>query len=105
MAALVGVAEPFLPRELGETSEDEVRATLRLRADGGLPEAELQKNNGMDKRSPQEIAKERASYLLDLVVAQPDDYSYKGTRAELAELYSEAEMGAFATFVSPDASV
>jgi len=91
--------------ELGQTNLDELRATLRLRADGQLPPEELQKNNGYDKRTTQEIAKDRATYLLDLAVAQPADYTYGALRRELSEHYSEAEMGAFATFVCPDEAV
>ena len=91
--------------ELGQTTREELRATLRLRADGNLPPEELQKNNGFDKRTPQEIAKDRATYLLDLAVAQPADYTYAEMRRELSELYGEAQMGAFATFVCPDESV
>ena len=91
--------------ELGQTNLDELRATLRLRADGQLPPEELQKNNGYDKRTTQEIAKDRATYLLDLAVAQPADYTYGALRRELREHYSEAEMGAFATFVCPDEAV
>ena len=91
--------------ELSQTTAADVSATLRLKADGQLTPEELQKNNGMDKRTPQEIAKERASFLLDLVVAQPDGYSYSGCREELAQLYTEAGMSALAGFVAPEKQV
>ena len=52
---------------LAQTTPGELAATKRLKADGLLTTEELQKNNGYDKRTPQEVAKERASFLLDLV--------------------------------------
>ena len=53
----------------------------------------------MEKRTPQQIAKERASYLLDLVVAAPSQYSWASIRPELAELYRQADMPSIANFV------
>ena len=34
----------------------------------------------------EEVAKDRASYLLDLAVAAPTEYTWAGLRADLAEL-------------------
>ena len=51
---------------------------LRLKADGGLTQQELRMKNNMETRTPQQVAKDRASYLLDLVVAAPSDYSWEG---------------------------
>ena len=53
--------------------------------------------------TPQEVAKERASFLLDLVIASPEAYSYAACRQELAELYTEAEDASLAAFVCPEA--
>ena len=77
----------------------ELAASLRKKADGKLSDAELRAQNGMENRTPQQIAKDRASYLLDLVVAAPDEYSWEGVRAELAELYRQADMASIAAFV------
>jgi len=85
---------------LAQTSTDELAATLRDKADGKLTREQLAMQSGMEKRSSQQIAKDRASYLLDLVVAAPDEYSWEGVRNELASLYREADMTSIATFVS-----
>ena len=87
----------------GQLTPEELAATKWLKADGKLTEEELRKNNGYDKRTPQEIAKERASFLLDLVIAAPEAYSYAACRQELAELYTEAEDASLAAFVCPEA--
>ena len=52
---------------IAQSTLTELAATKRLKADGLLTPEELRKNNGYDKRTPQEVAKERASFLLDLV--------------------------------------
>ena len=88
---------------IAQSTPEELAATKRLKADGKLTEEELRKNNGYDKRTPQEIAKERASFLLDLVIAAPEAYSYAACRQELAELYTEAEEASLAAFVCPEA--
>ena len=54
----------------------------------------------METRTPKEIAKDKASYLLDLAVASPDDYSWEAIRPELAALYREADMNSVASFVT-----
>ena len=54
----------------------------------------------MEKRSPQQIAKDRASYVLDLAVAAPEEYAWEGMRSELADLYEQADMKSIAAFVS-----
>jgi len=61
---------------------------------------QLRAQNGMEKRSPQQIAKDRASYVLDLCVAAPEEYSWEGTRAQLADLYEQADMKSIAAFMS-----
>jgi hypothetical protein len=53
----------------------------------------------VEKRSPQQIAKDRASYVLDLAVAAPEQYSWEGLREELADLYEQADMKSIAAFV------
>ena len=88
---------------LAQSTPEELAATKRLKADGKLTAEELRKNNGYDKRTPQEVAKERASFLLDLVIAQPEAYSYGACREELAQLYTEAELTPLAAFVCPEA--
>lgn len=84
---------------LAETSIEELAGTTRLRASGELTPEQLRSQNGMEKRTPQQIAKDRASYLLDLVVAQPDEYSWEGCREQLAAHYTEAGMAGLAAFV------
>jgi len=91
IAALCGTAQ---------TTPAELAVSLRKKADGKLSEAELRAQNGMENRTPQQIAKDRASYLLDLVVAAPDEYSWESVRAELADLYRQADMASIGTFVS-----
>lgn len=88
---------------LAQSTPEELASTKRLKADGKLTAEELRKNNGYDKRTPQEVAKERASFLLDLVIAQPEAYSYAACRQELAQLYTEAEEVPLAAFVCPEA--
>ena len=63
-------------------------------------DAQLRAQNGMEKRSPQQIAKDRASYVLDLAVAAPEEYTWEGMRSELADLYEQADMKSIAAFVS-----
>ena len=46
------------------------------------------------------LLQDRASYLLDLVVAAPEEYSWEGVRPELAGLYREADQASIATFVA-----
>ena len=40
----------------------------------------------MEKRTPQQIAKDRATYVMDLVVAAPEEYQWSSTRETIAEL-------------------
>ena len=47
----------------------------------------------------EQIAKDRASYLLDLAVVSPEEYSWESVREPLAELYTKAGMGSIAAFV------
>ena len=72
---------------------------LLLKAEGKLTAEQLRAQNGVEQRSPKEIAKDRASYELDLVVAAPEDFSWESARAPLAERYTEADMASIATFV------
>ena len=72
---------------------------LHLKREGGLTARELQQRRGVDERTPQQIAKDRTSYLLDLAVAAPEEYSWASIRPELAELYREADMQSVAAFV------
>jgi len=85
---------------LAQTDSEALVAKLRLKAAGKLTPEQLKAQNGMEKRTPQQIAKDRASWLLDLAVAQPDEYSWESTREQLAELYTEAELPSIASFVS-----
>lgn len=89
---------------LAKSSQTELASQLRDKADGKLSEEDLKMQNGMEKRSPQQIAKDRASYLLDLVVAAPDEYSWQSVREELATRYREADMNSIAAFVSAPAA-
>lgn len=84
---------------LADMDRDALVAKLRTKAAGKLTSEQLKAQNGMEKRSPQQIAKDRASYLLDLVVACPEEYSWQGVRGGLAELYAEADMGSIGAFV------
>ena len=91
---------------LAQTSTTELATSLREKADGKLSLEQKRAQNGMEQRTPAQIAKDRASYLLDLVVASPGEYSWEGVRAELASLYRAAGMPSIATFVSsPTAGV
>jgi len=90
---------------MAQSNVEEVVADLELRAAGRLLPAELRANNGFDKRTPQQVATQRASALLDLAVAAPDRYTWCSMREELAELYREADLEAFATFVLPDQTI
>jgi len=90
---------------LGQTTLEEVISALELRADGKLTVAELRANNGFDKRTPQQIASQRASAMLDLVVAAPEQHSWKSVRRDLADCYRSAELEAFATFIDPDETI
>jgi hypothetical protein len=84
---------------LAQKEREALVEKLRLKADGKLTLEQLKANNGMEKRTPQQIAKDRATWLLDLVVAAPDEYSWQSTRAELAELYTQADMASIGAFV------
>ena len=53
----------------------------------------------LHRRTPRQIAKDKASYLLDLVVAEPTEYSWSSIRETLAELYDEAGMSSISQFV------
>mmetsp|Transcript_21889 Transcript_21889/g.47119 ORF Transcript_21889/g.47119 Transcript_21889/m.47119 type:complete len:344 (-) Transcript_21889:141-1172(-) len=90
---------------MAQRSVDEVAADLHIQAGGQLLPAELRANNGFDKRTPKQIATQRASALLDLAVAATDRYTWACIREQLAELYRDAGLGAFATFVSPDETI
>ena len=75
-------------------------AKLLLKAEGGLTAQELRMKNNMETRSPQQVAKDRASYLLDLVVADPSTYSWESIRPDLAARYEEAGMKSIASWVA-----
>ena len=79
-------------------------SNLKLKADGKLTPQQAAQNRGMEQRTPQEIAKDRASYVLDLAVAAPEEYSWEGVRGELAELYEAADMASIGAFVSAPAA-
>lgn len=81
------------------TDSETLVAKLRLKADGKLTQEQLKSQNGMEKRTPQQIAKDRASYVLDLVVAAPEDYSWESIRDEIAGLYREADMSSIADLI------
>lgn len=91
--------------ELAQSSVPELAATLRMKAAGRLTEAELKMQNGEEKRTPQEIARDRASYLLDLVVAVPSEYSWEAVRGDLAALYREANLQSIGDFVNSTSNV
>lgn len=90
LAEVLALAEVELPALV---------AKLNLKAAGELTPEMLRAQNGMETRSPKEIAKDRASYLLDLVVAQPDLFQWASIRERLAALYEEADMSSIASFV------
>lgn len=79
-------------------------ANLKLKADGKLTPQQAAQSRGMEQRTPQEIAKDRASYLLDLAVAQPEEYSWESIRPDLADLYREAGMSSIGAFVECEQS-
>ena len=85
---------------LAQTDREALVAKLKLKAEGKLTPEQLARQGGMDGRTPKEIAKDRASYLLDLVVAAPEEYQWASIRPELAALYREADMATIADFVS-----
>jgi len=87
---------------IAQMSREELTAKLRLKESGQQTAEELRASNGMEKRTPQQIAKDRASYLLDLVVAAPDEFSWLSCRAQLAKYYLEAGMSQLAQFVDPE---
>ena len=89
---------------LAGTDRAALVSKLKLKASGQLTAEQLKTQNGMEKRSPQQIAKDRASYVLDLAVAAPEEYSWEGMRGELAELYEQADMASIGAFVSAPAS-
>lgn len=86
-----------------QTTQGQLLDDLRVRAAGGLTREQLQRENGMDTRTPSEKALQRASCLLDL--ATLGEQTFEAIRPELAERYREAGMGAFATFISPDETI
>ena len=43
-----------------------------------MTQEQLRANNGMDSRTPQQIAKDRAAYVMDLAVASPATVSRAG---------------------------
>ena len=88
--------------ERAETTVEKLVASLESRAEGNLPPEQLRAQNGMDNRSTEQIALERASYLLDLGVAAPERFAWESMRADLADLYEKAGMSAFGSFVCPD---
>jgi len=90
---------------LAETDVETLTAQLERRAEGEMSPEQLREGMGIDKRTPQQIAMERASYLLDLVVAAPDRYSWASTRSELRERYTDAGYAALAGFVDPDQTI
>jgi len=85
---------------IAERTIDELVDRVQLKADGKLTMEQLRANNGMEERSPQQICKDRATYVMDLVVAAPETHDWTSTRPKLASLYKEAEMGAVASFIS-----
>mmetsp|Transcript_43733 Transcript_43733/g.72684 ORF Transcript_43733/g.72684 Transcript_43733/m.72684 type:complete len:358 (-) Transcript_43733:403-1476(-) len=87
---------------LAGTSVDELVSSLKLKAAGKMTPEQLKMKRGMEERSPEEVALDRASYVLDLVVAQPNRYTWSAIRPQLAELYIEGGMSSFATFIQPD---
>ena len=78
---------------------------LEWRSKGKLTEDELRRSNGMDTRTPQEIALVRAACLLDLCVAAPSHYSYAAIRPQLGELYGEAGLSSLGALVNPDETI
>ena len=86
---------------IAQTTVEKLAATCRLRADGGLTPEQLRAQNGMDKRTKEQVALDKASYLLDLAVASPDDYSWESIRPELQQLYTEAKQVDVARQVGP----
>ena len=84
---------------IAQTDREQLTARLQIKADGSLTPEQLRQTNGMEQRSPKDIAKDRASYLLDLAVAAPGDFSWESIRAPLAERYREAGMNSVARFV------
>ena len=85
--------------KISQTERADLLSRLTDRAAGKPSAQELRANNGVDKRSPKDVAKDRASYLLDLAVAKPEEFSWASIRAPLAELYREADMASIARFV------
>ncbi len=81
------------------SSVEHLTQTCRHRADGGLPPEVLRAQNFMDKRSATQVSKDKASFLLDLCVVAPDEYTYESTRDELVRLYREAQLSSFADFI------
>ena len=85
---------------IAQSTVDEQLDALRTKADGRLTPEQLRAQKGTEQRTPQEIARDRASYLLDLAVAAPDEYSWQSMRKDLGSLYMEAGMGSIAKFVA-----
>jgi len=85
--------------KLAQTDMSSLKEKVQLKSEGKLTTEQLRAQNGMEKRTPSEIAKDRASYLLDLAVVSPEEYSWESVREPLAELYTKAGMGSIAAFV------
>eukprot|EP00962_Isochrysis_galbana_P027902 scaffold8780_cov130-Isochrysis_galbana.AAC.13 len=91
--------------DMAGSSKEALVEGLEVRATGGLTREQLQRENGMDTRTPREKALERASCLLDLATIDGCARTFGSVRPELAERYREAGMDAFATFVMPDETI
>lgn len=85
---------------LAESSREELLARVELKAAGKMTPEQLRANNGMDQRTPQQIAKDRATYVMDLAVAAPHTHTWASTRESIAALYTQADMVAVATFIN-----
>lgn len=81
------------------TTIDELVAKARLASEGKLTEEQLRVQNYHEERSPAQIARDRASAMLDLVALCPEEYTYASARPELAELWRASELEEFADFV------
>ena len=75
---------------------------MPVRARAALTPEQRARDNGMDTRTPREIALERAACLLDIATLPGSEKTWESVRPELAERYSEAGMSDFSAFVSPD---
>ena len=88
--------------KIAGSSTEELAASLAIRARGELTPEQRARDNGMDTRTPREIALERAACLLDIATLPGSEKTWESVRPELAERYSEAGMSDFSAFVSPD---